>query len=78
MIVLSSAFALGLALVVALVAIANMRREANNLAHVADDDYERQGTNWTVFVLAVIIAVALLGATGIGPLAGVVMVEGMR
>ena len=78
MIVLPAGLALGAALLLALVAIANMGREAQNLAHVAEDDYERQGTNWVVFVLAVIVAAALLGATGLGPLAGVVMVEGMR
>lgn len=78
MIVLPAAVALGLALVMALVAIANMGREAENIRRAAEDDYERQGTNWAVFILAVIVAAALLGATGIGPLAGVVMVEGMR
>lgn len=78
MIVLPAAVGLGLALLLALVAIANMGREAENLAHVAEDDYQRQGTNWGVFLLALLVALVLLGAVGAGPLAGLVMMEGMR
>jgi len=78
MIVLPASLALGAALVLGLVAIANMGREAENMRRAAEDGYERQGQNWAVFIVAVIVAAALLGATGIGPLAGMVMVEGMR
>lgn len=77
MIVLPAALALGLALILGLVSIANMSREAENIRRAPEDGYERRGTNWAVLILAVIVAVALLGATGIGPLAGIVMVEGM-
>jgi hypothetical protein len=78
MIVIPAGLALGAALLLALVAIANMGREAQNLAHVAEDDYQRRGTNWGVFLLALLVALVLLGAVGAGPLAGLVAVEGMR
>ena len=78
MIVLPAAVGLGLALVLALVAIQNMGREAQNLAHVTEDDYERRGQNWAVFLLALLGALVLLGAVGVGPLAGLVTVETMR
>ena len=77
MIVLPAAVALALALVTALLAIQNMGREATNLKHVAEDDYQRQGQNPWVFLFALLVAVVLLGAVGVGPLAGLVMVEGM-
>lgn len=78
MIVLPAVVGLGLALGLALLAIKNMGREATNLAHVADDDYERQGQNWGSFILAIILTAVLLGAVGVGPLAGMVMVETLR
>ena len=78
MIVLPAAVGLGLALFLALLAIKNMGREAENLARVAENDYERQGQNWGSFILAIILAAVLLGAVGVGPLAGLVMVETLR
>jgi len=78
MIVLPAAVGLGLCLLLCLVSIANMGREAQNLAHVTEDDYERRGTNWGVLVLAVFVAAVLLGAVGVGPLAGLVTVETLR
>ena len=62
----------------ALLAIKNMSREAENIRRAAEDDYERQGQNWGSFILAIIVAAVLLGAVGVGPLAGLVMVETLR
>lgn len=78
MIVLPAVLALGLALGLALVAITGMGREATNLAHVADDDYQRQGTSWGPLLVAVIVGVVLLGALGVGPFAGMVAIETLR
>lgn len=78
MIVLPAAVGLGLALGLALLAIKNMGREAENIRRAAEDDYERQGQNWGSFILAIIVAAVLLGAVGVGPLAGLVMVETLR
>lgn len=78
MIVIPAVVGLGLALVLALLAIQNMAREANNLAHVAEDDYERRGQNPWVLLFALLGALVLLGAVGVGPLAGLVMVETLR
>ena len=78
MIVLPSAVGLGLALCLAIFAIGCMGREAQNLAHVAEDDYERRGTNWSALLIAVIVGAALLGALGVGPFAGIVAIETLR
>lgn len=78
MIVLPAVVGLALALGLALVSIANMGREARNLAHVAEDDYERQGTSWGGLFVAVIVGVVLLGALGFGPFAGMVTIETLR
>lgn len=78
MIVLPAAVGLGLALGLALLAIKNMGREAENIRRAAEDDYKRQGQNWGSFILAIIVAAVLLGAVGVGPLAGLVMIETLR
>lgn len=78
MIVLPAAAVFGLALLLALLAIANMGREATNLAHVTEDDYERRGANPWVLLGALLLGALLLGAIGVGPLAGLVAVETLR
>jgi len=78
MIILPAAVGLGLALFLALLAIKNMGREAENIKRAAEDGYERQGQNWGSFILAIILVVVLLGAVGVGPLAGLVMVETLK
>lgn len=74
-IALPAAAGLALALILALLAIANMGREATNLAHVAEDDYQRQGANIGELIVAIVLGLALLGALGAGPLAGLVTLE---
>lgn len=76
MIALPAILVLGGAVLLAILAIAGMGREATNLAHVADDEYERQGTNWGALLLAIGLAVVLLGAIGAGPLAGLAVFAG--
>jgi len=73
MIALPAAVVIGLALLLAAGAVKGMGREATNLAHVSDDDYERQGPSWGVLALLVILGLALLGITGAGPLVGVLV-----
>lgn len=78
MIVLPAALFLGLLGLLLTVALVNTKREATNLMHVAEDDYQRQGTNWGVLLLTLLLLLVLAGAVGLGPLAGLIVAEGMR
>lgn len=73
MIALSTAVVLVLAGLLGIAATAGMGREANNLAHVADAEHEQRHTSWGSLVLLALLGLLLLGVTGAGPLAGVLV-----
>ena len=49
-------------------------QEAENIRHVADDDYEPQ-RSWWWMGLTVVVLIVFLGMAGLGPLAGAFIVR---
>jgi len=72
-IALPAVIVIGLALLLATGAIMGMGREAKNLAHVTDAEHEQRHSSWGSLVLLVLFGLLLLGVTGAGPLAGVLV-----
>jgi hypothetical protein len=71
MIALSAAVVIGAAIALALFSLHIMGRESNNLANVATEP--RQGISLGVVLLSIFVGLLLLGVTGVGPLANVLV-----
>lgn len=73
MIVIPAAVMFGLLIAAVLVSIQQASNGAQDMVNAADASYEKHGANVGAMLFALVVIVLLAGATGLGPLAGMVV-----
>lgn len=73
MIVIPAAVMFAGLVVFALVAVKQASNGAQDMVNAADSEYQKHGFNLVAAVLCVLFLILLAGATGVGPLAGLVV-----
>ena len=73
MIVIPAVGMFGLLVALVLVSVKQASNGLQDMASAADSGYSPHGANWLAILFALVVLALVAGATGVGPLAGMVV-----